>query len=380
MPLADVHHQEHARRVIQRALSSDRLPHAYLFFGPDGVGKELLARGLAELLLCEALRTIDPPDDQSPPLRVPCGTCSDCRMVAAQTHPDLHLIHRYLIREHPDADVRRRKGLDIGVDVVRHFIIDKVGFTPARGRAKVFIIREADRITTAAQNALLKTLEEPPGPTFLILLASNLDRLLPTTRSRCQPVRFDSLPSSFVRDKLDEMCGQHDEAARQWAARVCDGSLGRAMAAMNDGLFEINERVIETLSNRNGGDQPLAELITNEAKDLGKAHRTRDPDISDTEALRRGIATMLRLIADWYGDLLRIAAGGDQPLVNEHHSKELAASATARPGAYIDAISRIAAAERQLDRNANTQLVIEVLLADVRRILTGAGRTSRRAG
>jgi DNA polymerase-3 subunit delta' len=95
-------------------------------------------------------------------------------------------VHRYLIKEHPESDVRKRKGLEISVDVLRHFVIERTALTPIRGRAKVFVIREADSMTTQAQNALLKTLEEPPGPTFIILLVSALDGLLPTTLSRCQ--------------------------------------------------------------------------------------------------------------------------------------------------------------------------------------------------
>jgi DNA polymerase-3 subunit delta' len=213
--LADVKHQATAQRMLQRAISSHRVPHAYVFHGPEGVGKEMLARGLARLLLCESpKRDAEPQASASATAQVnqehllildACGVCSECKLVAAGTHPDLHLIYRQLNREHPEPEVRKRKGLEIGVDVLRHFVIDKVGMKPSRGRAKVFLIREADVITPQAQNALLKTLEEPPGTTYLILLVTGLDHLLPTTLSRCQVVQFDALPYQFVRERLRAM-------------------------------------------------------------------------------------------------------------------------------------------------------------------------------
>ena len=189
MSLLEVKHQVRAVKTIQQALLVDRLPHAYVFHGPHGVGTEMLALGLAEVLLCskpihQPVEAVDQEAVGLDELHLGCGACEDCRAVAAQTHPDLHLIHRHLNRDHPDPVVRKRKALEIGVEVVRHFVIEKVGLTSQRGLGKLFIIREADQITPHAQNAMLKTLEEPPSDSYLFLLTRSADALLPTTRSR----------------------------------------------------------------------------------------------------------------------------------------------------------------------------------------------------
>ena len=372
MSLLDVHHQAHAQEVIQRALFADRMPHAYIFHGPNGVGKETLARGLAQALLCsrpveEQIRDEAGPTIGRSRLRVGCGRCVDCRAVTAQTHPDLHMVYRQLNREHPDPAIRNRKALDIGVDVLRHFVIGKVGLTPQRGARKVFVVREAERITPQAQNALLKTLEEPPEDTVLILLVGVLDRLLPTTLSRCQVVRFDALPRDFVKIKLAELRPQLSPEQLEWYARGSEGSIGRAIEQADDGLFEVNQRVIEGLTKlaiqtgTNTGDKWIEE-----AKKLGDGYRKRDPETTDTEASRRGAKSILYLAANWYADLLRVGAGAPTIVVNaawQSRAEQAAGPTSAKRAA--EAISIIARAERQLDLNANTQLVIETLLADL---------------
>ncbi len=375
MSLADVAYQQDAQRLIQRALSRDRLPHAYVFHGPDGVGKEGLATGLAEVLLCS--RPVEQPCEGTAAdlvgverLKVGCRSCSDCDALKAQVHPDFHLIYRQLNREHPDPAIRRRKALDIGVDVLRHFVIARVGLTPARGRAKVFIIREAERMTTAAQNALLKTLEEPPPATFLVLLVSAVDRLLPTTLSRCQVVRFDALPTSFVREKLAKLRRGLPEEQLDWYARCSEGSLGRAVRHASDGLYELNGRIIEGLDALPGsrGRIPVS-AWTDESKSLGEEYRKRDPDISDTEATQRGLRTIFQLTATWYADLLRCTGGDAADLLHNGPPARIEKASRAIGTAQAaDAISRIAQAERHLDLHANTQLCVETLLNDLARI------------
>jgi len=371
--LADVKYQAHAQGVIQRALDGDRLPHAYLFHGPDGVGKELLARGLAQLLLCGQPTTVEVPAKDvtavgAERLRAACDTCAACRLVRAETHPDLHLVHRYLYREHPDSEVRRRKGLDLGIDVLRHFVIERVGLKPNQGRAKVFIIREADRITTPAQNALLKTLEEPPGATFIILLARSVDRLLPTTRSRCASVRFDTLPRSFVAERLQQLAPELEESARAWYARFSGGSLGRALECIEAQLYELNQRLTERLAELPREPGALdAKTLTDESKELGNVYRTRDPDISDTEATRRGLKTLLHLAAAWYADVLHVGSGSTDALLVNTAARDLLAHADLSPTAAGRAVNHLAEAERRLDLNANTQLCLESLLHSLAR-------------
>ena len=379
MSLAEVYHQGHAQRLLQRAIDGGRLHHAYLFHGPDGVGKERFALGLAQYLLCDhpsALTTdVDLVGLES--LRAGCGTCEDCCSVTAGTHPDLHLIFRQLNREHPDPTVRKRKALDIGVDVLRHFVIEKVARTPARGRAKVFVIREADRITAQAQNALLKTLEEPPGVTLLVLLVRSIDKLLPTTLSRCQPIRFDTLPTAFVRERLAALLPDLPGDQLDWYARYADGSLGTAMERAGDELHALNEAVAAELTALSSGDAAgrpdrVTKAWTEKSKGLGERYRQRDPEITDTEAGRRGLKAIFHLASAWYADVMRVGSGDAEGVVNVTLLDQLTSAARwIAPVAGIEAVKRLAQAEGHLDRNVNVQLCVETLVNDLARIDRG---------
>ena len=165
MQISDVRHQDRAHRVLQLALSSNRVPHAYIFHGPSGVGREMLALRLARVMLCGS-RGRSAADEGGLDLGIEvtdaCGKCDDCKLMEAETHPDLHLIHRQLGALHPDQAVRNRQGLELMVQVIRHFVVDQSMLKSVQGRGKVFVVREAERMSTEAQNALLKTLEEPP--------------------------------------------------------------------------------------------------------------------------------------------------------------------------------------------------------------------------
>jgi DNA polymerase-3 subunit delta' len=237
------------------------------------------------------------------------------------------------------------------VDVLRHFVIDKVGLTPLRGRAKLFVIRAADDMTVQAQNALLKTLEEPPGSTFIILLVCAVDRLLPTTLSRCQLVRFSGLPERFIRDKLHELRRELSAERIEWCAQCGEGSLGRAVEYADDEVFELYQRLADGLTRLGDGhSDALVKAWTDEASALGERYRKRDPDITDAEATRRGLAIVFQLAASWYGGVLRSRVDAAQAIDAE--------SAAA-------AINRLAEAQRQLDLNANTQLIVETLVGDL---------------
>lgn len=358
MSLLDVQHQPQALQQVQRALLRDRIPHAYIFHGPEGVGKELLARGMAQLLLCASpvkrrLEGAEATKTGLSEITVGCGQCEDCQTVRAGTHPDLHLVYRQLNREHSDPAVRKRKGLELGVDVVREFLIDKVARTPLRGRAKVFIIREADVLNVEAQNALLKTLEEPPGATYLFLLAAALDELLPTTQSRCQVVRFQGLPTLFIEQKLREIRPDVSPQHAAWYAAQSDGSIGLAVQSVDDGLLDVAGRLNEVMSRsaRNGAGE-LIKFFTEESKLLGEKFAERDAEITDTESARRGLKTLFRLASAYFAARLRSGA------------KQSKASGVFNGGSLeLDAghVERLATAERQLDLNANVSLVIEVL-------------------
>lgn len=291
----------------------------------------------------------------------------------AGTHPDLHVIFRQLNREHPDSAVRKRKALDISVDVVREFIIKPIALKPTRGRIKVFVVREADRMKEAAQNALLKTLEEPPGSALLILLVDSIDRMLPTTLSRCQVVRFDALPVAFVREKLAELVPGLDGDRAAWYAQSSDGSLGSALERIEDEWYELNGQLLvdlPELAARRG--DAIAKQWLDSAKALGTNCRKRDPEMSETEATRRGLSAVLQLGALWYADVLRETQGESSLVVNKASLPQIRKSSESFSAERCaDSVARIAQAERQLTLNVNTQLCIETLVGDLARIARG---------
>lgn len=370
MSIFDVQYQPRAHRIIQRALASHRMPHAYLFGGPEGVGKEMLATALAGTLLCaRPVRVPLPPEvagEGDGPGLDACGACQDCLLVHGGTHPDLFYVYRQLNRQHPDADVRKRLATVLSVDVIRHFLIAQAGHRPNRGRAKVFIVREAERMNDQAQNALLKTLEEPPPDTFILLLTSALDLMLPTTRSRCQPVPFGALPPEFVVQRLKALRPETPEAEATYAARHAGGSLGLALRHLDDGLFAIKQtwgdRLLELAAARPGfAAHALAGPFEADAKALARLVADRDPDVSDSDATRAGVKTLFAMLAGFYTDALRRAEGASVALANEDQAAvigQLAGLGTARLTAGLRELS---AADANIGRNANVSLALESL-------------------
>jgi len=368
VPIFDVEHQDRAAALVQRALFSDRVPHAYIFHGPDGVGKETFARALTGVLLCHQPQRVETPDGQ-PQLHA-CGKCHDCDTARAGTHPDLHLIYRQLIKYHDDPTVRKRKGRDLGVDVVRQFVIDKVGAKPARGRAKVFIVREADRITPQAQNALLKTLEEPPVTTFLILLVSALDRMLPTIRSRCCLAPFGPLPDEFIVARLVELQPDVSPERARLCARFAQGSLGLALQHAADQLDEQNDRLIETLQGLPA--KPVAHSVSRldqQARALATRFAEREPEITETESVRRGLKTLLSLAATWYRDVLHACVASKGLTANVAYARKITAAAgKTTPERLIEMIRQLTESESQLDANVNLKLCLDALIIRLSRL------------
>jgi DNA polymerase III subunit delta' len=368
--ILDVRFQDRAHRVIQRAFLGQRMPHAYIFAGPEGVGRELFARRLAQVITCSATINHSPGDglsDWTGDVVDYCGACDSCRVSLADTHPDIHTVSRDLIKQHPNPEIRKRKGTVLGVDVVRHFLINQVGLKPAMGRAKVFIVREADTMSPGAQNALLKTLEEPPATTFLILIVRSADVMLPTTRSRCQVVRFGLLPADFIRDRLEAANDDISPDEARWCAAGASGQLGVAQRHYDDRLIEFQSRWDDLVANMGeAGVTASAKRLIEDAKALGERHQERDKDISDTEAQRRGLRTLFLIISMWYRDLLHHGVGA----VSDATSDASGALAAALPPRRVtDSIQAVAAAERQLGLNTNVQLCVESLLVHLSRLM-----------
>ena len=216
--------------ALHNATRTDRLAHGLLFVGPDGVGRERAARGLAAGRLCEN-------DDVARHLPFGCGDCRGCRRVENGTHPDVH----HLL---PDAEAVTR-GLidaekkvpsrDIRVEQVRELAL-KMRTKPYEGRARIAIITDAHRMNASAQNALLKTLEEPGPGSLLVLIAPHPRSVLPTIESRCQRVRFRPLSSEVIRTILTRL--GEDSAL----AALGDHPVDSMRDALGDGESLVSER------------------------------------------------------------------------------------------------------------------------------------------
>ncbi|MCE9667025.1 DNA polymerase III subunit delta' [Myxococcus stipitatus] len=220
MTLASVLGQPRAIDSLQAALRSGSVHHAYLFAGPEGVGKERAAVGLAQALTCP-----EQPD-------VGCGTCASCVRVARALHPDVTYVM-------PDEE-RVSRGLagrsdftgtpsrELRVEQIRG-LQERLALRGLESKRKVAIIASAQTMNVQAQNAFLKTLEEPPSETTLVLVASAMDKLLPTIRSRCSKVHFGPLSVDLVAERVRE-ARKLDADTAMLAAIMSGGSLGRALA------------------------------------------------------------------------------------------------------------------------------------------------------
>lgn len=365
--------------MIQRALAADRLAGALLFAGPDGVGRELLAHRLAMILLCDARVErcgdgIDGLANWGGPVADACGECENCRACVNRAHPDLHVVDRELVKQHPDPEIRKRRGSVFSVEVVRAFVIDVAGTKPVMGRAKVFVLRDIHLMNDAAQNALLKTLEEPPARTYLVLITSAPGSLLPTIRSRCQIVSFDPLPAEFVAERLAAMNPSMTEDQARLCADYAGGSMGLAQRYIDDELLQHDAAMAELLGSLPTGDiTATAKRMIASAKKLGERVQLDDEDATDTEAQRRGLTSLLGLLAMRIRRSMRASVdGGDGHLAASGLRSSMTGSLRLTPRAAGDAVRALASAEWQLQRNVNVQLCIESLLIGLGRLIAAS--------
>lgn len=354
--LPDIVGQQAAVTRLQACLVGRRRPHAFLFAGPRGVGRRTTAVAFARTLLCSS------PVTDLTGARAACGQCSDCTMQAAEAHPDFHYVYKELARFHDDANVRNRVMQGLGIPVIRSFLIDPAYRSAARGHGKVFVVREADLMSIAAQNALLKTLEEPPPGVTIILLCQRPEQMLPTTQSRCSTVRFGPLPREFVAGKLVEQGTEGDEAAF-WAAYT-DGAIGQALRLAGQGFYDVKREVVEGLAAMGpAGDAQLGERLvkltdTLATEAVSAAKKADGSSLSKNLASRQAAGAMLELIASAFRDAMRLATGADTPLIHADQPGAVAALAGRHdPTALAEIIAQLSEYERLLWRNVNAKVI-----------------------
>src|SRR5262249_34904591 len=212
-------------RAFQRVIQRGRLAHAYLFTGPPGVGKKLFATELARTLLCERPEL---------PVLEACDGCPSCVQVEAGTHPDFLCVGR------PE------DALEFPIDVMRD-LCQRFSLKSARGHGKVVLLDDADDLNEESANCFLKTLEEPPPRSVLILIGSSPDRQLPTIVSHCQVVNFAPLPATAVADLL-RAGGVEDDALVERLLPLSEGSPGTARALSDPALWEFRNTLLQGLT------------------------------------------------------------------------------------------------------------------------------------
>lgn len=295
--------QQKVKTVLGRSLGSGRMPHAYLFRGPDGVGKKLTA-----LLTAARLNCLAPEGGNG------CGLCSSCSRLRSGNHPDVVVI--------------APENGSIGIDRVRE-LCRSLSYPPYESAIRVVVIEDVHTMTTEAANSLLKTLEEPPENNLLILTAETSRALLPTIVSRCQAVTFYGLPidqcARLIEQKLPEI--GFDEA--RLLAQLSDGSPGIALAFKEKELVALYRAVVTLLETEVTADQDNVTPVLETAAELA--------------ALKEDLPLFLGLLKTWVRDLMKTAME-----VNFAVQKQ-----------RLAALDR---AHRQLERNCNRTLVSEVLL------------------
>jgi DNA polymerase-3 subunit delta' len=314
-------------RSFDAAWRKGRLGHAYLFVGPAGVGKHTLAGELARALLCQT---------RSQNLRA-CGRCSSCALVDAGTHPDLILAGR------PEDKV------ELPIETVRE-LIEQFSLKPARGGRKVAILDDADDLSAQAANAFLKTLEEPPPGSVLVLVGGTTpDRQFATILSRCQVVPF----SPLRKDEMFSLLREHgitDESRLDRLVRVAGGSIGQALALDDDALGQFRKTLLSALAAPKLDAFDLAAAWNRAVEEAGKEAGVR----------RRRASLMLRLLVGLLQDAQRVSHRVPPLVADSSEAGTLAAVAERLgPEQIVAWIDRAAEADVQIDRKVQLDLVVE---------------------
>jgi len=359
MSIKEIFCQDKVITVLQKALAAGKVPHAYIFAGQEGVGKFKTAREWSKLLLCE-----DPVIENG--FADSCGLCRSCRLFDAGSHPDFNPVYKELVEFTRDGKDKKTP-VDLPIDVIREFLIEKVCTRPTLSKRKVFVVSEAERLNASSQNALLKSLEEPPEYCCIILLCTRMERLLPTTKSRCQIIRFGLIAEDRIIEKLREM-GAEEECARYFA-RLSQGSLGQAcdwaqIELADTNLYQTKKQLIDSLAKYEYvGALDLARWLLDESKKIATLWAGLEKNTSRTDINRRAQKTLVQIIISALLDTMTINVMPEQGLINVDQKGQIQKlAARFNPEQAAEKIDDCYRTMRWIESSVNEKLIFEQLL------------------
>jgi DNA polymerase III subunit delta' len=317
MPFSEIIGQDRAIAVLRRSISMNRVAHAYLFSGIEGCGKRKTALAFIQAVFCGK--------DEA------CGVCPSCRKVANGQHPDLHILE-------PD-------GAFIKIDQVRE-LQKELSYRPFEAPKKACIIDGADKFNLSSGNALLKTLEEPPGDALMILIAPERSALLQTILSRCQALQFQPLSAELIEARL--VRDHFPEEAARVAATLSGGSLRRGIEIATDGVLE-------------GRGSFLERVMALNLRDIAALFAAAEEFAADKERL----PGLLELLISFLRDIL-IYRSTPEALANADLEQLIARDAgRCSERRIMELIEQLTAMRRMLARNVNARLALEVFFMRV---------------
>lgn len=311
---------------MQNAVKMDQVSHAYILSGARGSGKKMLANLFAQTLQCERHGT------------EPCGECHSCRQAESANHPDI-------IR------VQHEKPNSIGVEDVRSQVIGDVMIRPYSSPYKIYIIAEADKMTVQAQNALLKTIEEPPSYAILFLLVENAETLLPTIRSRCVMLKLKNIKDKLIKKYLMESLKVPDYKADVCAA-FAQGNVGQAvMLAQSEHFNEIYSEATQLL--KHVKDMEVSEIVA---------------AVKAVSRFKLEITDYLDILAVWFHDVLLYKATRDvNGIIFQEDIDAILEQASSSSYEGIETIlEALDKAKQRIRANVNFELVMELLFLTIK--------------
>ncbi len=326
--------QERPIRLLTTLLTNRTLPHALLFTGTAGVGKQAAALALAMACNCRAETSGSFAEDgleqdATRPALESCGVCKPCRKIAANNHPDIILVQPH--------------GPFIKIDQIRA-LLQTLSMKPYEAKTRVVIIAEAHCMNAAASNALLKILEEPPDRSMLVLIANHKSDLLPTIASRCQPVQFNRIPEDHIASWIVNEHGLNSQSAEIIAA-MANGSLSNAQMMIDENWLLVRKWLIAEIQRLSL--QPMARLFAL-AEKLARE--------------KESLATRLEIIKSWFRDLI-INQYDDKKIINQDVADQIKmASGQTDTLVHLSKLDAVQKIQSRIKANTNIRLSMEKLL------------------